>query len=63
MCRYFAVALARRGVTVNAVSPGASGETTVIGQTPKEVKRAEGMGECGLDAVAKGGHAVGCCEG
>jgi NAD(P)-dependent dehydrogenase (short-subunit alcohol dehydrogenase family) len=40
MCRYFAVALARRGVTVNAVSPGASDETTVIGQTPKEVQDA-----------------------
>ena len=40
MCRYFAVALARHGITVNAVSPGASDETTVIGQTPKEVQDA-----------------------
>jgi enoyl-[acyl-carrier protein] reductase III len=39
-CRYFAVALARSGITVNAVSPGASDETTVIGQTPKEVQDA-----------------------
>jgi enoyl-[acyl-carrier protein] reductase III len=38
MCRYFAVALGRYGVTVNAVSPGVSDETTVIGQTPKEVQ-------------------------
>ena len=40
MCRYFAVALARQGITVNAVSPGASDETTLIGQTPKEVQEA-----------------------
>src|SRR5438045_7782465 len=39
-CRYFAVALARNGITVNAVSPGASDETTLIGQTPKEVQDA-----------------------
>ncbi len=40
MCRYFAVALARHGITVNAVSPGPSDESTVIGQTPKEVQDA-----------------------
>jgi enoyl-[acyl-carrier protein] reductase III len=40
MCRYFAVALGRNGVTVNAVSPGVSDDTTVIGQTPKEVQDA-----------------------
>jgi enoyl-[acyl-carrier protein] reductase III len=40
MCRYFAVALARQGVTVNAVSPGASDETTLIGQAPQEVQDA-----------------------
>ncbi|HLK67436.1 MAG TPA: SDR family oxidoreductase [Bryobacteraceae bacterium] len=40
MCRYFAVALARQGVTVNAVSPGASDETTLIGQTPQAVQDA-----------------------
>src|SRR5439155_19563945 len=39
-CRYFAVALARDGITVNAVSPGASDETTLIGQAPKEVQDA-----------------------
>jgi NAD(P)-dependent dehydrogenase (short-subunit alcohol dehydrogenase family) len=39
-CRYFAVALARNGITVNAVSPGASDETTLIGQAPKEVQDA-----------------------
>jgi enoyl-[acyl-carrier protein] reductase III len=38
MCRYFAVALARQGVTVNAVSPGPSDETTLIGQAPQEVQ-------------------------
>src|SRR3974377_1446484 len=40
MCRYFAVALGRNGITVNAVSPGASDETTLIGQTPQEVQNA-----------------------
>jgi len=40
MCRYFGVALARHGVTVNAVSPGAWGdETTLFGQTPKAVQQ------------------------
>jgi NAD(P)-dependent dehydrogenase (short-subunit alcohol dehydrogenase family) len=39
-CRYFAVALARNSITVNAVSPGASDETTLIGQAPKEVQEA-----------------------
>jgi enoyl-[acyl-carrier protein] reductase III len=40
MCRYFAVALGRSGITVNAVSPGVSDETTLIGQTPQEVQDA-----------------------
>lgn len=41
MCRYFAVAMARNGITVNAVSPGAWGdETTLFGQTPREVQEA-----------------------
>jgi len=40
MCRYFAVALARQGITVNAVSPGVSDDTTLIGQTAKEVQDA-----------------------
>jgi enoyl-[acyl-carrier protein] reductase III len=40
MCRYFAVALARNANTVNAISPGVPHETTVIGQTPKEVQEA-----------------------
>jgi len=40
MCRYFAVALARDGITVNAVSPGVSDDTTLIGQTPQEVQDA-----------------------
>ena len=31
---------ARHGVTVNAVSPGASDESTLIGQTPPEVQNA-----------------------
>ena len=39
-CRYFAVALGRHGVTVNSVSPGACDDTTVIGQTPREVQHA-----------------------
>ena len=34
--RYFAVALARDGVTVNMVSPGFSDATTVVGQTPQQ---------------------------
>ena len=40
MCRYFAVALGRQGITVNSISPGASDASTVIGQTPKEVQDA-----------------------
>ena len=48
MCRYFAVALASKRVTVNAVSPGAWGaETTLFGQTPKEVQ--EAMNQWGSD--------------
>jgi enoyl-[acyl-carrier protein] reductase III len=39
-CRYFAVALGGQGITVNAVSPGVSDETTVIGQTPPPVQDA-----------------------
>ena len=34
--RYFAVALGRRGITVNTVSPGFSDASTVVGQTPQE---------------------------
>lgn len=37
-CKYFAVALGRQGITVNAVSPGVSDTTTVIGQTPPAVQ-------------------------
>jgi NAD(P)-dependent dehydrogenase (short-subunit alcohol dehydrogenase family) len=33
--RYFAVALARSGITVNTVSPGCSDESTIYGQTPQ----------------------------
>lgn len=40
MCRYFAVGLARDGITVNAVSPGISDETTLFGQLPAEVQSA-----------------------
>ena len=39
-CRYFAVALGRHGITVNAVSPGICDASTVIGQTPQEVQDA-----------------------
>src|SRR5258708_5274680 len=35
-CRYFAVALGRHGITVNAVSPGCCDATTVLGQTAPE---------------------------
>ncbi|HXD43936.1 MAG TPA: SDR family oxidoreductase [Pseudolabrys sp.] len=40
MCRYFAVALARDGVTVNAVSPLCSDDTTLFGQFPPEGRQA-----------------------
>ena len=36
LCRYFAVALAGRGITVNAVSPGAT-EDSVFNTLPAEV--------------------------
>jgi enoyl-[acyl-carrier protein] reductase III len=39
-CKYFAVALGRQGIMVNAVSPGVSDDTTVIGQTPPAVQDA-----------------------
>jgi enoyl-[acyl-carrier-protein] reductase (NADH) len=39
-CRYFAVALGGQSITVNAVSPGVSDDTTVIGQTPPSVQDA-----------------------
>jgi len=35
LCRYFAVALARRGITVNAISPGPT-EDSVLNSLPKE---------------------------
>jgi enoyl-[acyl-carrier-protein] reductase (NADH) len=38
MCRYLAVALAPRAITVNAIGPGPSDETTLIGQTPTEFR-------------------------
>jgi NAD(P)-dependent dehydrogenase (short-subunit alcohol dehydrogenase family) len=40
MCRYFAVALARDGITVNAVSPLCSDETTLFGQFPLQGQNA-----------------------
>jgi enoyl-[acyl-carrier protein] reductase III len=40
MCRYFAVALGRHGITVNTISPGCCDETTVLGQTPQAVQDA-----------------------
>src|SRR5437870_3297824 len=39
-CRYFAVALGRHGITVNAVSPGCCDDTTVLGQTHQSVQDA-----------------------
>lgn len=38
--RYFAVALGKKRITVNAVSPGFCDATTVLGQAPKEVRDA-----------------------
>lgn len=40
MCRYFAVALARDGVTVNTVSPLCSDDATLFGQFPPEGQNA-----------------------
>ena len=40
MCRYFAVALARNGITVNAVSPLPSDKETLFGQFPSEGQKA-----------------------
>jgi len=40
MCRYFAVALARNGITVNAISPLSSDERTLAGQFPVEGQNA-----------------------
>ncbi|HEX2654240.1 MAG TPA: SDR family oxidoreductase [Xanthobacteraceae bacterium] len=40
MCRYFAVALGRDAITVNAVSPLCSDETTLFGQFPPEGQQA-----------------------
>jgi enoyl-[acyl-carrier protein] reductase III len=39
LCRYFAVALARQGITVNAVSPGLT-EDSVLNGLPQEVQAA-----------------------
>src|SRR5207237_7387376 len=39
LVRYFAVALGRRGITVNVISPGAT-EDSVVGRVPKEVIQA-----------------------
>lgn len=39
-CRYFAVALGGRGITVNSVSPGCCDETTAVGQIPPEMQNA-----------------------
>jgi len=39
LCRYFAVALAKRGITVNAVSPGLT-EDSVFNSLPREVQQA-----------------------
>lgn len=40
MCRYFAVALGRDGITVNAVSPFTSDEATLFGQLPQPARKA-----------------------
>ena len=40
MCRYFAVALARDGITVNAVSPLTTDNSTLFGQFPPEGQQA-----------------------
>ena len=62
-CRYFAVALARNGITVNAVSPGASDETTLIGQAPKEVQNAiKDWVHAGLDPYAQTSYAFRRCK-
>ena len=40
MCRYFAVALGRDGITVNAVSPFTTDESTLFGQLPQAAQEA-----------------------
>src|SRR5713226_1205106 len=55
LVRYFAVALARRGVTVNVISPGAT-DDSVVGRLPTEVFQAIKAWHERLDSDAPGGH-------
>jgi NAD(P)-dependent dehydrogenase (short-subunit alcohol dehydrogenase family) len=56
LCRYFAVALATRRITVNAVSPGVT-EDSVFNTLPPEVTDAQKMGRERLGANATADHA------
>ena len=70
LCRYFAVALARRGITVNAISPGPT-QDSVLNSLPKEVLDATRtwhesgwtpMGRLGTPADIGNGVALLCSE-
>jgi len=53
LCRYFAVTLARRGITVNAVSPGLT-DDSVFNGLPKEVQdRARAWHESGWTPMGR----------
>lgn len=55
LCRYFAVTLARRGITVNAVSPGLT-DDSVFNGLPKEVQdRARAWHESGWTPMGRMG--------
>lgn len=70
MCRYYAVALAPRGITVNAVCPGITADS-IVNKLPKEAQESmfawlrsgwTPMGRPGTPADVGGAVAALCCE-
>jgi NAD(P)-dependent dehydrogenase (short-subunit alcohol dehydrogenase family) len=60
LCRYFAVALAPRGITVNMISPGATEDSVFSTLPPTVLQMIRGWAEAGLPARSPKGMS---CDG
>ena len=56
LARYYAVALAQRGVSVNVVSPGATDDSVLSGLPPEIFKMIKDWHVSGWDSDEKDGH-------
>ena len=60
LVRYFAVALGKRGITVNTISPGATEDSVLSGLPPEVFQAIKDWHEGGWTPMGRLGNAGGC---